>query len=329
MYFLICLAETLVHDGDHVLPGPATLLPGRMEAHQHGGRLDQRRLLRRLRRHIAHPRGADRPGRRPADLPALRLPGSSFPCSFSDGSPRGSWTAAALRLSGGIGLAGTYMPGLKALSDNVDGAEAEPLHRLLHGNLRDRYGSFRLPGRALWNRSSAGAGGWKSCALGPLGALLIFAATVPPRKPPGSCGRACASRQMISKIVPGKPARRWLHPGLRRPLLGALRISAPGFVAFPGIQPEPPARVRLPAEPPERGHADPAHRGARQHPRQRGRHGVGASQGPYDLHDRIRDSSGVSSALPHGLELLPGRRPLPALRHDGPLRQRGPHGRAR
>lgn len=33
----------------------------------------------------------------------------------------GTWTAAALRLLAGIGLAGTYMPGLRALSDNVTG----------------------------------------------------------------------------------------------------------------------------------------------------------------------------------------------------------------
>ena len=33
----------------------------------------------------------------------------------------GIWTAAALRLLAGIGLAGTYMPGLRALSDNVTG----------------------------------------------------------------------------------------------------------------------------------------------------------------------------------------------------------------
>ena len=33
----------------------------------------------------------------------------------------GTWSAAALRLLAGIGLAGTYMPGLRALSDNVSG----------------------------------------------------------------------------------------------------------------------------------------------------------------------------------------------------------------
>src|SRR3990172_4095082 len=33
----------------------------------------------------------------------------------------GFWSAAALRTLGGVGLAGTYMPGLKALSDLIEG----------------------------------------------------------------------------------------------------------------------------------------------------------------------------------------------------------------
>lgn len=97
----------------------------------------------------------------------------------------GTWSAAALRLLAGIGLAGTYMPGLRALSDNVSGPK-QSRHIVFY---TATYGI----GTAL---SVYFAGllalllGWRSgaelLALGPLGALLIFAAVVPPRTPPAS-----------------------------------------------------------------------------------------------------------------------------------------------
>ena len=138
--------------------------------------------------------GAYRPGRRPAD---------SLPCAFLatislflfGWLAEGTWTAAALRLLGGIGLAGTYMPGLKALSENVAGPK------------QSRYIVFYTATYGIGTALSVYMAGslepvigWRwgaeILAMGPLGAMLIFATTVPPRKP-----RAprpdCVSRQMI------------------------------------------------------------------------------------------------------------------------------------
>lgn len=97
----------------------------------------------------------------------------------------GTWTAAALRLLAGIGLAGTYMPGLRALSDNVAGPK------------QSRYIVFYTATYGIGASLSVWLAGlieplvgWRQgaeiLALGPLGALLIFAAIVPPRKPPAS-----------------------------------------------------------------------------------------------------------------------------------------------
>ena len=117
----------------------------------------------------------------------------------------GIWTAAALRLLGGIGLAGTYMPGLKALSENVAGPK------------QSRYIVFYTAsyggGTAL---SVYLAGllepviGWRwgaeLLALGPLGALLIFAATVPPRKPLGSAAGLRFSANDLKTVLGNRPA---------------------------------------------------------------------------------------------------------------------------
>jgi MFS family permease len=185
----------------------------------------------------------------------------------------GIWTAATLRLLAGVGLAGTYMPGLKALSDNVAGPK------------QSRYIVFYTATYGIGTALSVYLAGslepiigWRwgaeILALGPLGALLIFAATVPPRKPLGHGAGLRFSRNDLKLVLE------------RCPLLGAIRIPLLAR-GISGIQPEPPARVRLPAFPPERCHADPAHRGSRQHSRQRGRHGMGASKGPDGLHDRV------------------------------------------
>ena len=60
----------------------------------------------------------------------------------------GTWTAAALRLLAGIGLAGTYMPGLKALSDNVAGPKQSRYIVFYTASYGDRNGAFRLFCRA-------------------------------------------------------------------------------------------------------------------------------------------------------------------------------------
>ncbi len=97
----------------------------------------------------------------------------------------GTWTAAGLRLLAGIGLAGTYMPGLRALSDNVAGSKQSR-------SIVFYTASYGI-GTAL---SVCLAGllapliGWRAgaelLALGPVAALLLFAAAVPSRKPPAS-----------------------------------------------------------------------------------------------------------------------------------------------
>jgi MFS family permease len=117
----------------------------------------------------------------------------------------GTWTAAALRLLAGIGLAGTYMPGLRALSDNVTGPG------------QSRYIVFYTASYGIGTALSVYfAGlllpltGWRLgaelLALGPLVALLIFAAVVPPRKPPGSGAGLRFSGNDLKIVLANRPA---------------------------------------------------------------------------------------------------------------------------
>ncbi|MDD2603546.1 MAG: MFS transporter [Desulfobacterales bacterium] len=93
----------------------------------------------------------------------------------------GLWSAAALRLLAGIGLAGTYMPGLRALSDKVAGPR------------QSRYVAFYTASFSIGTAMSvcfAGAlmpaVGWRHAAwilgLGPLAGAAVFAAFVPRRR---------------------------------------------------------------------------------------------------------------------------------------------------
>jgi len=117
----------------------------------------------------------------------------------------GTWTAAALRLLGGIGLAGTYMPGLKALSENVTGPK------------QSRYIVFYTATYGIGTALSVYLAGslepvigWRwgaeLLALGPLGAMLIFAATVPPRKPAGSAAGLRFSANDLKIVLGNRPA---------------------------------------------------------------------------------------------------------------------------
>jgi MFS family permease len=117
----------------------------------------------------------------------------------------GIWTAAALRLLAGVGLAGTYMPGLKALSDNVAGPK------------QSRYIVFYTATYGIGTALSVYLAGslepiigWRwgaeVLALGPLGALLIFAATVPPRKPLGHGAGLRFSRNDLKLVLENRPA---------------------------------------------------------------------------------------------------------------------------
>jgi len=117
----------------------------------------------------------------------------------------GTWTAAVLRLLAGIGLAGTYMPGLRALSDHVTGPK------------QSRYIVFYTASYGIGTALSVYLAGlldpvigWRwgaeLLALGPLAALLIFAVVVPPRKPPGSAAGLRFSRNDLKTVLSNRPA---------------------------------------------------------------------------------------------------------------------------
>ena len=104
-----------------------------------------------------------------------------------------------------MGLAGTYMPGLKALSDNVAGPK------------QSRYIVFYTATYGIGTALSVYLAGslepiigWRwgaeILALGPLGALLIFAATVPPRKPLGHGAGLRFSRNDLKLVLENRPA---------------------------------------------------------------------------------------------------------------------------
>lgn len=117
----------------------------------------------------------------------------------------GTWTAAALRLLAGIGLAGTYMPGLRALSDNVAGP-GQSRHVVFYtasygiGTALSVYFAGLLLPLTGWRL------GAELLALGPIGALLIFTAIVPPRTPPGSAAGLRFSRNDLKTVLANRPA---------------------------------------------------------------------------------------------------------------------------
>ncbi len=117
----------------------------------------------------------------------------------------GLWSAAAIRLLAGIGLAGTYMPGLRALGDNVTGPK------------QSRYIAFYTATYAVGVALSVYfAGlleplvGWRwgvvLLALGPLGAFLIFSVLVPEREPLGSEAGLRFSRNDLKVVLGNRPA---------------------------------------------------------------------------------------------------------------------------
>ncbi|MFQ5954771.1 MAG: MFS transporter [Kiloniellales bacterium] len=95
----------------------------------------------------------------------------------------GFWTALVLRALAGLGLAGTYMPGLKALSDHV---EAPRLSRMLAF-----YTSSFGIGASLSYLLAGEIEAWLDwhwafglAALGPLAAMGLVLAALPGRPPP-------------------------------------------------------------------------------------------------------------------------------------------------
>lgn len=159
----------------------------------------------------------------------------------------GTWTAAALRLLAGIGLAGTYMPGLKALSDNLSGP-GQSRHIVYYtasygvGTALSVYLAGLLEPVTGWRL------GAELLALGPLCALLIFAAVVPPGKPAGSGSGLHVSRNDLRIVLGNRPvvgyilgygSHNWELFGYRSWLVAFLAYSLslhPGFT--PSMSPQ-------------------------------------------------------------------------------------------
>ncbi len=95
---------------------------------------------------------------------------------------QGVWSAALFQGLTGAGIAGTYMPGLKALTDNL-GDRAQSRAVSFYTAVFGFGASFSI----LLAGAIAAALGWRwafgLCALGPLAAGLMILAGLPPRRP--------------------------------------------------------------------------------------------------------------------------------------------------
>ncbi len=94
----------------------------------------------------------------------------------------GFWTALAWRTLGGVGLAGTYMPGLKALMDRVSGPRQPRWISFYTASF-----SLGTSGSFLVTGAIAGAFGWRAAfglaAAAAATAFLLVAFGLPPVKP--------------------------------------------------------------------------------------------------------------------------------------------------
>ncbi len=101
----------------------------------------------------------------------------------------GFWSSMLFRALGGIGLAGTYMPGLKLLSDHLDRMAPNQDHSRAVAFYTSSFGvgsalSYFFAGKI------AASYGWEAAfvfaGIGPLAGLLIAWMTLPRRDPPPS-----------------------------------------------------------------------------------------------------------------------------------------------
>ncbi len=100
----------------------------------------------------------------------------------------GFWSALGLRALAGVGLAGTYMPGLKILSDNIEGPRQSRFIAFYTASFSVGASlSFLLSGEIAawldWRWAFALA------ALGPGAAYALVALTIAPAPPPPEAGR--------------------------------------------------------------------------------------------------------------------------------------------
>ena len=117
----IVAAQVLAQLGAFTLPA---LLPGYIDALVavgDRGRLAGRRLLRRLCRRGAGAGRADRPRAGAARLYGRHRPDRALASRLRPAGRRILVGASVLRALAGIGWAGTYMPGLKAIADPLEG----------------------------------------------------------------------------------------------------------------------------------------------------------------------------------------------------------------
>ncbi|MBE0624658.1 MAG: MFS transporter [Burkholderiales bacterium] len=102
---------------------------------------------------------------------------------------QGVWSAALFQGLTGAGIAGTYMPGLRALTDNLaDKAQGRAVS--FYTAVFGIGASFSI----LLAGGISSSLGWRwafgLCALGPLAAGLMILAALPPRRPPAAGTRA-------------------------------------------------------------------------------------------------------------------------------------------
>jgi MFS family permease len=145
----------------------------------------------------------------------------------------GTWSAAVIRLLAGVSLAGTYMPGLKALSDQLTGPR-QSRHIVFY---TASYG-FGMALSVFWTGLLDKAVGWQAgaviVALGPLAAMLMFAFVVPKREPavqrayprlcPSDLAAIFRNKRLMGYIV-GYSAHCWELFGFRSWLVAFLSFS--------------------------------------------------------------------------------------------------------
>ena len=112
---------------------------------------------------------------------------------------QGFWTALALRALAGVGLAGTYMPGLKALSDLIEG----PAQSRAISFYTSSFGigsalSFYVAG--ILGPALGWQGAFYMAAGGPLAALAIVAVVLPANPPLSRAGPRNIPREFLTAI---------------------------------------------------------------------------------------------------------------------------------
>lgn len=145
----------------------------------------------------------------------------------------GFWSAVLFRALGGVGLAGTYMPGLRVLSDHIAGPRA--------GRCMSFYTASYGIGVALSTLTAgliAGTGGWPAAfwtaAALTLAALLLGAVliprTVPADAPPGYAAlfdfRPVLRNRKAMGYILGYTAHNWELFGCRGWLVAFLAFAA-------------------------------------------------------------------------------------------------------